>query len=51
MSEFLAMGGHGFYIWCSYFTVGAVLAYAFCAPLLRRKKLLAEIARSSGQLQ
>ena len=45
------MGGHGFYVWCSYGVVTAVLAYQYFSPLVRRKKLLAELAaeRAAGQ--
>ncbi|MGR3913501.1 MAG: heme exporter protein CcmD [Gammaproteobacteria bacterium] len=44
MAEFAQMGGHAFPVWCSYGLVAALLAHGFCAPLLRRKKLLAELA-------
>lgn len=38
------MGGYGFYVWCSYGVVTAVLVYQYFSPLVRRKKLLAELA-------
>lgn len=44
MAEFLQMGGYAFYVWLSYGTVAAVLGYQYFAPLLKRKKLLDELA-------
>ncbi|CAJ2377043.1 MAG: heme exporter protein CcmD [Gammaproteobacteria bacterium] len=49
MAEFAHMGGYAFYVWCSYGLVAALLAHGFCAPLLRRKKLLAKLAAESGE--
>lgn len=42
--HWLRMGGHGFYVWCSYGVVAAVLAYHYFSPLVKRKKLLEELA-------
>ena len=44
MAEFLHMGGYGFYVWCSYGVVVAVLLYHYFLPLLKEKKLLAELS-------
>ena len=44
MAEFLQMGGHGFYVWCSYGVVAGVLVQQYVSPLVKRKKLLAELA-------
>ena len=43
MSEFLAMGGYGAYVWPSYAVFFVVLAIDALAPRLRRKHVLAEI--------
>ena len=37
MSDFLAMGGYGFYVWTSY----AVLLIDALAPVLRRRRVIA----------
>lgn len=42
--DFLNMGGYAFYVWLSYGVVAAVLVYHTLAPLIRRRKLLAELA-------
>ncbi len=44
MAEFLHMGGYAFYVWSSYGMVAAVLGYHYFSPLIRRRKLLAELA-------
>jgi heme exporter protein D len=46
MAEFLHMGGYAFYVWWSYGVVGVVLAYHYFSPLVRRKKLIRELASS-----
>jgi len=43
MSEFLAMGGYGTYVWSSYAIFFIVLAIDFIAPRLRRRQVLAEL--------
>ena len=45
MAEFLHMGGHGFYIWTSYFIVLAVLLYTWLSPRYRRKRQLQSLFR------
>ncbi len=50
--EFLAMGGHGFYIWASYAIAAAVLAFNVLLPLRRRKavhRALREFYRLKGE--
>ena len=47
----LSMGGHGFYVWCSYGVVAAVLAYHYFSPLVKHKKLLAELASERASEQ
>ena len=44
MADFFHMGGYAFYVWSSYGVVAAVLVYHYLSPLLRRKKLLEELA-------
>jgi len=44
VAEFFAMGGYAFYVWGSYATVTAVLVHQYAAPLIRRRKLLRELA-------
>ncbi len=40
--EFLAMGGHGFYVWWSYLLTVAVVGFVLVWPLWRRRRFLAE---------
>ena len=48
MSDFLAMGGYGAYIWPAYAVFVVVLALEADAPRAQRKRLLADIR---GRLQ
>ena len=43
MSDFLAMGGYGAYLWPSYAVFVIVLAIDALAPRLKRKRVLADI--------
>ena len=43
MSDFVSMGGYGVYIWLAYAVFVVVLAIDAIAPLLRRKRVLAEL--------
>jgi len=43
MSDFLAMGGYGAYVWWSYAVFFAVLIADALAPLLQRRKTLREL--------
>ncbi|WP_440222210.1 heme exporter protein CcmD [Dokdonella sp. MW10] len=43
MSEFLAMGGYGAYVWSSYAIFAVVLAIDYIAPRLHRRRVLAEL--------
>ncbi len=40
--DFLAMGGHGFYVWWSYFIAAVVVGFILVWPLWRRRRFLAE---------
>lgn len=41
-AEFLAMGGHGFYVWWSYLLTAVVVAFVLVWPLWRRRRFLRE---------
>ena len=45
MSEFLHMGGYGFYVWTSYGIALLILLANVLSPILLKKKLLSELAR------
>ena len=40
MSEFLRMGGYGFYVWTAYGAALVVLALNLAAPIVRRRRLV-----------
>ena len=42
-SEFLAMGGHGLYVWLCYGAGFIVLSLNYVLPAMRRKSLLREL--------
>ena len=42
MSEFLHMGGYGFYVWTAYGAAFVVLALNLAAPIVRRRRLVRE---------
>lgn len=44
MSDFLAMGGYGFYVWTSYGFFLAALAWSTLAPMLRKRSVLQRLA-------
>ncbi len=45
VSEFLAMGGHGLYVWLSYGLGAVLIAANLIVPKLSRNRLLAEQKR------
>ncbi len=45
MREFFEMGGYAFYVWTSYGVALIVLVANLVAPLVQKRKLLADIAR------
>ena len=45
MSEFLAMGGHGLYVWLAYGISFAVLGGLGLRPILARRRFLADARR------
>lgn len=44
-ADFLAMGGHGAYVWSAYGLCLAVLALNAVLPALERRRYLRELAR------
>jgi len=42
VSEFLHMGGYGFYVWTSYGAALVVLGLNVAAPIVRRRRLVRE---------
>lgn len=48
MAEFFGMGGYAWFVWGSYGLVAAVLIQQYAAPLLRRRRLLRELADAAG---
>ena len=51
MSAFLAMGGHGFYVWSAYGVSLLLLSYLVIRPLLRRAEVLKTVRRVHDQSQ
>ena len=51
MSEFIAMGGHGGYVWSAYSITLIVLLISGWAASRRHRRALIEAARSSGSAQ
>ncbi len=45
MKEFFYMGGYAFYVWTSYAIALVVLVANVVAPVMQRRKLLADLAR------
>jgi len=44
-SEFLAMGGHGKYVWIAYGLAAVIFILNLVAPVFKRKRLIIEQAR------
>ncbi len=45
LDSFLAMGGHGLYVWLSYSVGLLVFIIAFVSPLLKRKRIMQELTQ------
>jgi heme exporter protein D len=45
LADFLAMGGHGAYVWSAYGLCMVVLAWNAVLPLLARRRYLDDLAR------
>ncbi|WP_207062456.1 heme exporter protein CcmD [Motiliproteus sp. SC1-56] len=44
-SEFLAMGGHGPYVWACYALASVIIGFNVISPLMAKKQFLSEQAR------
>ncbi|MAY42183.1 MULTISPECIES: heme exporter protein CcmD [unclassified Neptuniibacter] len=44
-SDFIAMGGHGFYVWLSYAIALVVIVINIVNPALQKKKVMSDLAR------
>lgn len=44
-SEFIAMGGHGLYVWLSYAIALAVFVINIVSPVLQKKKVFSDLSR------
>lgn len=45
LADFLAMGGHGLYVWTAYAIGVAVIGFNILSPLRLRRKLITEHQR------
>ena len=45
MAEFFAMGGYGFYVWCSYGAAVLLIAGEIIIVLKRRREIFARLRR------
>jgi heme exporter protein D len=44
-SDFIAMGGHGFYVWLSYAIALVVVVINIVNPALQKKKIVSDLVR------
>lgn len=44
-ADFLAMGGHGLYVWSTYGLCAALMTWTAVLPLLARRRYLNDLAR------
>lgn len=44
LADFLAMDGHGIYVWISYGIAFAVMSWLLASPLLRHRRIGRELA-------
>jgi heme exporter protein D len=44
-SDFIAMGGHGFYVWLSYAIALVVIVINIVNPALQKKKVISDLVR------
>lgn len=44
-SEFIAMGGHGFYVWLSYAIALIVIVINIVNPVRQKKKIVSDLVR------
>jgi len=48
MAEFFYMGGYAFFVWTSYAIVFVAFVYAFVSPLIKHKRLLKELSKTTA---
>ena len=46
LADFLYMGGYAFYVWTCYVFFSVVMGWNLIAPVLERRKVQREVARS-----
>lgn len=46
LQEFIAMGGHGPFVWTSYGVAALVIFYNIVQPIIRRKDVLKRLNRN-----
>jgi len=44
-SEFLAMGGHGLYVWIAYGLTAVIFIFNLITPIFKRKRIIVEQTR------
>lgn len=44
-SDFIAMGGHGFYVWLSYAIALVIVVINIVSPVMQKRKVLTDLAR------
>lgn len=44
-SEFIAMGGHGLYVWIAYGLTAVIFIFNLITPIFKRKRLIVEQTR------
>ncbi|MBA1148116.1 heme exporter protein CcmD [Ectothiorhodospiraceae bacterium WFHF3C12] len=49
LTEFLAMGGYGAYVWSAYGITVAVLAWQLILPVVQRRQIVRQIRRRKRQ--
>jgi heme exporter protein D len=48
-SEFVHMGGYGFYVWNAYGAVALLFVFNTVIPILRHRRLLRDARKSAGE--
>lgn len=48
LQSFVAMGGHGVYVWSAYFVTIAIMLWLLVQPRVREKQLIKQIKRQQS---
>jgi heme exporter protein CcmD len=48
-SEFIRMGGYGFYVWNAYGAVALIFLFNTLLPILRHRRLLRDARKGTGE--